>query len=144
MRSHDPVELQALARTFVESLVPMDGAMVITLSGDLGAGKTTFAQGIARTLGVVETVSSPTFVIEKVYALSAQRWDRIIHIDTYRLNSSHELLILGWNELIADPKNIIVLEWPERVSDLIPKHAVQIRFDIKNEERIITVNGQEN
>ena len=144
MRSHDPVELQALARTFVESLVPMDGAMVITLSGDLGAGKTTFAQGIARTLGVVETVSSPTFVIEKVYALSAQRWNRLVHIDAYRLNSSHELMVLGWNELIADPKNIIVLEWPERVSDLIPKHAVQIRFDIKNEERIITINGQEN
>ena len=144
MRSHDPDELQALAGTFVNTLSPADTAVVVTLSGDLGAGKTTFAQGIARSLGVSETVSSPTFVIEKVYALSAQRWDRLIHIDAYRLNSSHELLVLGWNELIADPKNIIVLEWPARVSDLIPKHAVQIRFDIKNEERIITINGQEN
>ena len=144
MRSHDPAELQVLARTFVESLVPTDTATLVTLSGDLGAGKTTFAQGIARALGVPETVSSPTFVIEKVYALSDQQWDRFIHIDAYRLNSSHELMVLGWNELIADSKNIIVLEWPERVSGLIPKHAVQIRFDIKNEERIITINGQEN
>ena len=144
MRSHDPAELQELARAFIDAVAPADAAIVVTLSGDLGAGKTTFAQGVARALGVVETVSSPTFVIEKVYALSAQRWNRLVHIDAYRLNSSHELMVLGWNELIADPKNIIVLEWPERVSDLIPKHAVQIRFDIKNEERIITINDEEN
>ena len=85
-------ELQAYARKFVASLMPhRDAATLVTLSGDLGAGKTTFTQGIARALGVEETVASPTFVIEKVYVLTAQRWERLVHIDAYRLEGIHHL-----------------------------------------------------
>ena len=115
-----------------------DVATTIALSGDLGAGKTTFAQGLAAALGVEETVNSPTFVIEKIYALSGQRWKRLVHIDAYRLSGADELRALGWNEIVADPGNLIVIEWPEHVSDAIPNGARRIRIDIgEDEERTI-------
>jgi len=120
-----------------------DAATVVTLSGELGAGKTTFAQGIARALGVEETVSSPTFVIEKIYQLSGQRFEKLIHIDAYRLKNQHELDVLGWKEIITEPKNLIVLEWPERVAEAIPENAIRIRFDIEGDTRIISINGGE-
>jgi tRNA threonylcarbamoyl adenosine modification protein YjeE len=143
-RSQSGEELQALARRFVEGLATGTQATLVTLSGELGAGKTTFAQGIALALGVSETVTSPTFVIEKIYELSGQQWDRLIHIDAYRLNTSHELEIIGWQETLADPKNLIVLEWPERVADIIPPGVHAVRFDIDGDARIITTNGEEN
>jgi tRNA threonylcarbamoyladenosine biosynthesis protein TsaE len=116
-------------------------ATVVTLSGELGAGKTTFVQKVAHALGIEDRVTSPTFVLEKIYQLSEQRFERLIHIDAYRLDSSKELEALGFAELLADPKNLILLEWPERVADLIPEDAIAIRFDITGEERTISING---
>ncbi len=119
------------------------GATIITLSGELGAGKTTFAQGVAKALGVTEAVTSPTFVLEKIYALESQKFSRLIHIDAYRLKGAHELEVLGWKELLADAGNLIVLEWPERVAEAIPEDAIRIRFDIHGDERTISINGSE-
>src|SRR3989344_5376080 len=118
MESHSDGDTHERAAEFVGALrVKKGSATVVTLSGPLGAGKTTFAQGIARALGVDETVSSPTYVIEKIYQLENQKWQRLIHIDAYRLKSVHELAVLGWRELFADPVNLIVLEWPEHVAE---------------------------
>jgi tRNA threonylcarbamoyladenosine biosynthesis protein TsaE len=117
------------------------GATVVTLSGELGAGKTTFAQKLARELGVEEHVTSPTFVLEKIYRLNGRQFERLVHIDAYRLESSRELEVLGFKELLDDPKNLILLEWPERVPELVPKDAISIRFDITGEERTISING---
>jgi tRNA threonylcarbamoyladenosine biosynthesis protein TsaE len=129
---------------FVAGLEPAgNSATVVTLSGELGAGKTTFAQGMARALGVEETVTSPTFVIEKIYQLENQKFARLVHIDAYRLKSAHELEVLGWKELLADPGNLIVLEWPEQVAEAIPADAIRIRFDIQGDERIISINGED-
>jgi tRNA threonylcarbamoyladenosine biosynthesis protein TsaE len=128
---------------FVLSLVPKsDAATLVTLSGELGAGKTTFAQGIARALGVQEMVTSPTFVIEKIYKLEHQKWERLIHIDAYRLKSAHELEGLGWKELLTDSGNLIVLEWPERVAEAMPGDAIRISFEINGEERILKLHGE--
>ena len=137
-------ESEQKALDFFERLTPhSDAATVVTLSGELGAGKTTFTQALAKALGVGESVTSPTFVIEKAYELEGQRWDRLVHIDAYRLKGEHELEVLGWKELIAEPANLIVLEWPERVPSLIPEEAIRIRFEIEGEKRTITVNGKE-
>jgi len=142
--TRDSEALHQFAQGIVKELLPMrDAATVVTLSGELGAGKTTFAQGIARALGVEETVSSPTFVIEKIYQLSGQRFEKLIHIDAYRLKNQHELDVLGWKEIITEPKNLIVLEWPERVAEAIPENAIRIRFDIEGDTRIISINGGE-
>jgi tRNA threonylcarbamoyladenosine biosynthesis protein TsaE len=121
------------AREFVASLVPRGHALVVALSGELGAGKTTFAQEIARALGVAESVTSPTFVIEKVYALAGQKWSRLVHIDAYRLASGRELEALGFRELLADPANLILVEWPERVPTLIPEDAVRVSLSFVDE-----------
>lgn len=137
-------QMMNVAANFVNGIQPTEHATVVTLSGELGAGKTTFTQGIARALGVEETVSSPTFVLEKIYTLEDKAFTHLIHIDAYRLNDEHELDVLGWSDIVSDPGNLIVLEWPERVSSRIPPDAIAIRFDIEGDERIITITyGQE-
>jgi tRNA threonylcarbamoyladenosine biosynthesis protein TsaE len=136
---------EAMAREaadYVARLTPYSGgSTILALSGELGAGKTTFVQAIAKALGVEETVTSPTFVIEKIYQLEDQKWRRLIHIDAYRLKSAHELEMLGWKELLADSGNLIIIEWPEKVSEAIPNDAIRARFDIAGERRIIAIDG---
>lgn len=123
-----------LARTFVEHLTPRtDGATIVGLQGDLGAGKTTFVQAVAGVLGVDEHVTSPTFVIEKVYALDHAVFRHLVHIDAYRLESGEELRTLGWKQMSADPGNLILLEWPERVGDLLPDQTPVITFTFIDE-----------
>ena len=125
-------ELQAEAKAFVATLSPKAGnATLVTLSGELGAGKTSFTQGLARALGVNDHVTSPTFVLEKVYDLpedAGRGFARLIHIDAYRLESGAGLGPLRFDELQQDPLNLIVLEWPERVSDALPTpdHALTL------------------
>lgn len=121
-------ETSALAEQFIKSLTPQATATIVALHGDLGAGKTTFTQAVAKTLGVTETVTSPTFVIEKLYSLSHPDFKKLIHIDAYRLESGKELLHLGWKEIAADPKNLIFIEWPERVADILPNDMKKIEF----------------
>ncbi len=110
-------------------------ATVIALQGDLGAGKTTFAQAFGKIMGVTENMPSPTFVIMKSYDIDPAKtgqvgrgFKKLIHIDAYRLEKEEELLHLGWDELIQNPENIILIEWPERVEKLIPKDAKRIHF----------------
>lgn len=135
----DREAMEAFAGEFVRSLVPGAAARVVALSGDLGAGKTAFAQGVAKALGVREVVTSPTFVIEKVYDLEAQGFGRLIHIDAYRLDGAEELRKLGWDTIVADPENLILIEWPERVPGLLPGDARTLSFAHgSGDERIIT------
>ncbi|HBD24739.1 MAG: tRNA (adenosine(37)-N6)-threonylcarbamoyltransferase complex ATPase subunit type 1 TsaE [Candidatus Zambryskibacteria bacterium RIFOXYD1_FULL_40_13] len=116
-------QTEKIATDFVSTLSPnQDRAVVVGLYGNLGAGKTTLTQLIAKSLGVVDTVTSPTFVIEKIYELTNQRFAHLIHIDAYRIEKSSELLHLGWSEIISDPNNLILIEWPERVEDIMPAH----------------------
>jgi len=128
-------ELDAEAARFVGALVPReDGATLITLSGELGAGKTAFTKAVAHALGVDETVTSPTFVLEKIYQLPCKvghpmsDFARLIHIDAYRLESGSDLAPLGFDELMNDSGNLILLEWPEKVSDALPPPTVKISF----------------
>lgn len=122
-------EMDALASSVATSLTPTtEGATVLGLSGELGSGKTTFVKAFARALGVEEHVTSPTFVLEKIYKLERADFDHLIHIDAYRLESGSELLTLGWGEMMANPKNLIVIEWPERVAEVLPSTMKTLRF----------------
>jgi tRNA threonylcarbamoyladenosine biosynthesis protein TsaE len=127
-------DLEALtkeAKTFAGTLAPKTrGATLITLSGELGAGKTSFVQGVAASLGVVGSVTSPTFVLEKVYELRGQPFSKLIHIDAYRLVSGDELRALGFDELMGEAGNLVLLEWPEKVSDLLPAPAHRITLTV--------------
>lgn len=94
-----------------------DEAFVVGLSGHLGAGKTAFVKAVARELGIEEIVTSPTFVIMKIYEIERARanatFKRLVHIDAYRLERREELEVLMFEEIIADKNNLVMIEWPE-------------------------------
>jgi tRNA threonylcarbamoyladenosine biosynthesis protein TsaE len=120
---------QRVARE-IESLPPRNRAYIIALSGDLGAGKTTFVQALARSLGVKETVQSPTFVLVKFYQTHISWPKRILHIDAYRLEGFNALLPLGWKEEVQNRETVIFIEWPECVAPLTPHPDLSITFSV--------------
>ncbi|MCD6429134.1 tRNA (adenosine(37)-N6)-threonylcarbamoyltransferase complex ATPase subunit type 1 TsaE [bacterium] len=117
--------------------------VVLALKGDLGGGKTTFLQGFAKGLGIKEKILSPTFVIIKKYKLPTTHYPLstklFYHIDCYRIENKKEILHLGYKKFVADPQNIIAIEWAEKIKDIIPKDAIWIYFEFldKNKRRII-------
>lgn len=131
--THSPEETMKVAGELVLALARQSGvrgtSTIIALQGDLGAGKTVFSKGVAHTLGVVEEVTSPTFVIQKTYTLpEGKPWKRLVHIDAYRLESEAELSTIGWHDLATDPGNLILIEWPEQVGAGVPERAVRVEF----------------
>ncbi|MFA6340613.1 MAG: tRNA (adenosine(37)-N6)-threonylcarbamoyltransferase complex ATPase subunit type 1 TsaE [Candidatus Paceibacterota bacterium] len=133
-------ETENIAKDFIKNIKSSKGALVVGLYGDLGSAKTTFTQFVAKTLGIKEDITSPTFVIEKIYDIKHKDLKRFIHIDAYRLNSAKELSVLGWQTTVSDPTNIVFIEWPERVVDILPKDHIKINFKfISENEREITI-----
>lgn len=122
-----------IAAEYLKELAVGESATVVALEGDLGSGKTSFVQALARALGVKGEVTSPTFVVEKVYKLEGRAFSHLVHIDAYRIESSAELVHLGWNELIADRGNLIVVEWPERIADILPANKKTVSFQFVDE-----------
>ena len=112
-------KIENIAKEIIKKIVldKKEVATIVTFSGDLGAGKTTLTKEIAKQLGVVDNVISPTFVIMKIYKLNHKKFKNLIHIDAYRLDNYKELINLGWNKIITNKDNLIIIEWPERVSD---------------------------
>lgn len=123
-------ETQVLAKSWLDSLPTIkDEATIIGLYGNLGAGKTTFTQAIGKELGIKENMTSPTFVIEKIYETHHAHFKRLVHIDAYRLKSSRELQDLKFEELVDNPNNLIIIEWPENVKDILPENHVKIHCE---------------
>jgi tRNA threonylcarbamoyladenosine biosynthesis protein TsaE len=117
-------------------------AALVALKGELGAGKTTFAQALAKELGVAQSVQSPTYVLMKSYAVSHPRFARLIHIDAYRLENADEFKALMPETFLADPRNLVLVEWPERVEGQLPKPDLVVKFssrDAGEGERYIEV-----
>lgn len=137
-------ETQKVAAEFAAQIMrrkPAKTAVVLALSGDLGAGKTTFLQGFAKALGVEEVVNSPTFVIMKKFQiLEGPSFQYFYHLDCYRLESPEEILELGFGEIISNPENIVAIEWPEKISNLLPKSSIPITFThLEENKREVTV-----
>ncbi|MBA3789175.1 tRNA (adenosine(37)-N6)-threonylcarbamoyltransferase complex ATPase subunit type 1 TsaE [Patescibacteria group bacterium] len=125
-------DMEKEAERFIEALLPESNTgTLITLSGELGAGKTAFTQYIAKALGVGEVVNSPTFVIEKVYGIpEGKRFQRLVHIDAYRLTNSHELTSLGFGEVMSHPTNLVIVEWPENVTGITEQASIRILLEV--------------
>lgn len=139
--SESAVGTRALAKKIAGKLIKQylrERAFVLSLRGDLGSGKTTFVQGLAEGLGVAERIISPTFVLMKKFKVYGLRFKFFYHIDCYRLQKPEEILDLGWREIMAEPKNIVVIEWPERIKKFLPKETIRIdfRFVDKNQREI--------
>jgi tRNA threonylcarbamoyladenosine biosynthesis protein TsaE len=115
-----PEETRILGAALAPMLLPGD---LVSLSGDLGAGKTVFVQGLATALGVTDRVTSPTFTIVHEYA---GRYP-IVHIDIYRLETFQEVLDLGFEEFL-DPKAIVMMEWGEAVEPLLPRAHLRVEL----------------
>lgn len=97
---------------------------VLTLEGEVGAGKTTLAQAICRGLGVEEPVTSPTFALVHEYAGVRST---VYHLDLYRLRDPRDLLQLGWDEIVSAPA-IVLVEWPERAEGFVPDDALRLQL----------------
>jgi tRNA threonylcarbamoyladenosine biosynthesis protein TsaE len=110
---------------------------VILLHGDLGAGKTTLAQGVARGLGVNEPVQSPTFtlVAEHRGRTAAGHPVRLYHLDLYRLTDEHELGSFGYGDYLAPTDGITVIEWPERAGTWLPERYLLVRLEVAGPDR---------
>jgi len=128
------IETQNFARDWLASLdTSSDSALVVGLYGNLGSGKTTFTQSIAKEMGVRDIVTSPTFVIEKIYETTHPHFKRLIHIDAYRLEKAAELQALNFEELVSNPHNLILIEWPENVKEILPENHLKIRCEFIGE-----------
>ena len=118
-----------------------DHARVIALNGNLGVGKTTFVQGFAKSLGINETIQSPTFVLMKIYSVKRRKnLKHLVHIDAYRIETPREIEHLGLRELLNDKDAVILIEWADRIKKLLPKNTQWITFSHARTrtERIIT------
>jgi len=102
---------------------------VVALHGDLGAGKTTFVQGLGFALGLRRPVTSPTFTLSTEYQTPAFK---LVHMDLYRINDPDELLALGFCEYLENGA-VVAVEWPERAGDLIPQDALHVRITLGQE-----------
>lgn len=128
-------ETEDVALDFVEGLEKESEAQIVCLKGELGAGKTAFTKLVAKKLGIKEQITSPTFVIFKTYQLKNSDFKTLFHIDAYRLKTEKELKDLGWDDFAKNPENLIFIEWPENVPEIIPKKAVIIEFEVLGDSK---------
>jgi len=140
--SDSPKTTQKVAKILIKTLLngKFKPPHIFTLSGNLGAGKTTFVQGLAKALKIKNKILSPTFLIIKEFKIPKKTpFEKFYHIDCYRLENPEELLSLGFKEMIANPKNLIFIEWPEKIKKILPKKTVWLKFKVIDEnKRLIT------
>jgi tRNA threonylcarbamoyladenosine biosynthesis protein TsaE len=128
-------ELRAVAEEVLVSLQERSGAQIITLTGDLGAGKTAFTKELAKLLGVEGEITSPTFVIMKSYEISSHpMFKKLTHIDAYRIESDDEMRVLGFEEILNDSSQLVCIEWPEKIEQTIPRDAYPVSLTLNLDE----------
>ena len=145
--SQSPEETQRIAReqALLLSKQGRGEPLVIALEGELGAGKTTFTQAFAEALGVHEHVKSPTFVLMKHYQLAnVPNYHTLYHLDCYRLTSAADLAPLGGGDIIHRTGTIILIEWAERVAEILPRNHWVIHIDhVAEQTRNISITKHE-
>ncbi len=144
---------EILAKEILKTSI-REKTLVLGIEGDLGGGKTTFLQGFAKGLGIKEKILSPTFILMKKFQIPSTKFQtnskfkipkfkNFYHIDCYRIEKPKEILDLGFKEIIADPHNIVAIEWADRIKSLIPKEAILINCQFINKtKRKITIKKE--
>jgi len=118
------------ARKILTLLPKGEKAIVVTLEGDLGAGKTTFTQALAKELGVTEHVVSPTFMIMRMYKTTHEYFKKLVHIDAYRIEDESEVDVLCIPDLFKEKDSLVCIEWPERIPQALPTDVFHIKIEI--------------
>ena len=132
--THSEVETWEVAKRFAASVKSGD---VVCLEGDLGAGKTTFTQGLCAALGAKRAVTSPTFCIVSEHPAEPFL---VVHMDLYRLHDEDDVLQIGWEDYLSRGA-VLIVEWPDRAGSLIPQDAKHVHFSYGTEDaaRIISI-----
>ena len=143
--SNNPEESRKFARDLAKEILTErrteNDALVLALTGELGSGKTIFAQAFAEALDVKEKIKSPTFIIFRKSKIADKKWrekgfENFYHFDVYRINNEKEILNLGWEEIISNPKNIVLVEWADKIEKILPKNSIKINFrHLKGDKR---------
>lgn len=128
---HTIEDLSRVAREALSFCVEGGAARIITLQGDLGAGKTAFVKELGKLLHVEYAITSPTFAIMKSYPVHGHSFLRTLtHIDAYRIESDDEMRVLGFDEIKEDVARLICIEWPEKMEAHIPKDALPVTLKL--------------
>lgn len=123
-----------------ENLAKKSRSRIFALTGNLGTGKTTFAQGFAKGLGIKEKIISPTFVLIRVHQIP-DTVNILYHIDLYRLGNITDLKHLGLEEILSDQNNIVLIEWAEKIKKFLPKTTTWINLkNVNKNQRQIIIN----
>lgn len=135
-------ETQQLGFDFAKKL---QGGEVLALYGDLGSGKTTFIQGLAAGLGIDRPIISPSFIIMRTYELRLKSKDvrlkNFYHVDLYRINDANDVQGLGLLDLIGNSENIVAIEWPDKIENILPENKIAITFEyLEEDKRKIKIN----
>lgn len=127
-------DLEAIAERVVYLLSQdkRERASVVLLEGDMGAGKTTFTQILAKYLGVVENVNSPTFILKKEYKTPHSNFRKVIHIDAYRFIDPKESKVLRIEDDLEDKDTIVVIEWPSKMNYI--KADIRLSFEVIDDD----------
>jgi tRNA threonylcarbamoyladenosine biosynthesis protein TsaE len=139
-RTYSIEDLPKIAQELLSLLNPENKATILAFYGGLGAGKTTLTQAIAKELGVEETITSPTFVIAKWYKTNTKDFDTLLHIDAYRIEKEEELSVLGINKAFDEPRTLVIIEWPEKLPNILVSVNPQI-FNLYYEGEARSIEG---
>ena len=125
-------ETVLFGKEFAKTLLP---GTVLAIQGDLGAGKTTFVQGLALGLGIEDPIQSPTFV----YCNEYEGKMTLSHFDLYRLSGSEDFINLGFEEHL-EPGGVVAIEWPERIASILPPNVVRLSFKYTKKGREVEIH----
>lgn len=125
-------ETVQFAKKFVKNEI--SGKKIICLKGELGAGKTTFTQGILKEFSADGPYTSPTFTIVKEYDVDKSEIKKIYHIDAYRIGSD-DMWTIGWDDMIKNDSALIIIEWPENIVDILPQNTYVILCEVVSEAK---------
>lgn len=128
--SHNLADTEKIAQNLLSNL---GGKSILALSGSLGAGKTTFVKFLAAALGVKENITSPTFVLLKVYGVEKQLYKKFVHVDCYRLDGNEDLADIGLQDYVSDDSNLVLIEWADKISNLPQDKVLNIKIEILGE-----------
>jgi len=139
MLSVNPSQTKKFGQGLAREILKDSGnkSLIIGLEGDLGGGKTTFLQGFAKELKIKRKVLSPTFVIVRKFSIPKDkkiksRFLKFYHIDCYRIEKPKDILELDFKKIISDSRNVIAIEWVNRIKGMLPKRIIFIKFKFIN------------
>lgn len=140
--SNSPKETQKIASDLAQKIIKTKNGVVIALEGELGAGKTVFVKGFAEAIGIKSKIKSPTFVLMRSYKIQDTRYkiQNLYHLDCYRIAGHKDLRIPELEEVFNEKGSIVLVEWAERIKEILPKKHITIHIDhVDENKRKITI-----